>query len=137
MCSRNALALNEPLESKANTSRSYDLLEPNSAGSKNGMGVGHGSEGGAIFGSISNTDAVKTIQGYWTSFIRSFDPNKYKAAGAPDWQVWKGSSGMNRMGFEWKLPRSLAAKMEDVATEDPSQKKACDYLNSISVDIQQ
>ncbi|KAJ6437688.1 triacylglycerol lipase [Purpureocillium lavendulum] len=81
-----------------------------------GLGVPHTVELHAIFGpentkgapasySSSNAHAVTVAQGYWCSFIRSLDPNKYRAKGSAEWTS-RGrlvvNTGARR---KWKISR--------------------------------
>ncbi|MCJ1255896.1 hypothetical protein MMC24_003714 [Lignoscripta atroalba] len=112
----------------------YNVHDPNLDPN---IGVPHGSEGGPIFDQSGppdplytvNKDIIPVIQGYWTSFIRSFDPNKYRAPGTPTWEAWTGEDGMRRLLLEPKTTR-----MEDVSR---GQKGRCGYCTSISVDVGQ
>ncbi|KAF4466813.1 cholinesterase precursor [Fusarium albosuccineum] len=67
-----------------------------------GLGVPHTVEVHAIFGAglggdnppasyvdgEKNAPVIPVIQGYWTSFIRSYDPNKYRHKGSVKWETW-------------------------------------------------
>lgn len=45
-----------------------------------------------------NERITTVIQGYWTSFMRTLDPNKYREEGTAEWAAWgEGESGQNRM----------------------------------------
>jgi carboxylesterase type B len=65
----------------------WDVLRPENAAS--GLGVTHVAEGGAIWGTTKEGDVEHAlspiIQSYWTSFIRSHDPNTFRAKSAPEW----------------------------------------------------
>lgn len=96
---------------------------------KSGLGVPHTMEADYIWGAATS-DVQPLIQGYWTSFIRSFDPNTYRAKNAPEWKTFDGEA-MQRMHF----PNSVSGVgMESVTDE---QKKRCEYLSGIGVDLQQ
>ncbi|KAI0409265.1 vacuolar triacylglycerol lipase [Xylaria palmicola] len=118
----------------------YDVADP--AQVMQGLGVPHTVEVNAIFGpdNVPNAPAsyfpngpnaavVPVIQAYWTSFIRSFDPNKYKAAGAAQWEVWSPDA-QDRLLFE----TGGGTKMEMV--DDDTQSK-CAYLQSIGAAVRQ
>ena len=71
-----------------------------------GIGVPHIAEQSAVWASqnppsykTTNLPIIPLIQGYWVSFIRSFDPNKYRAPGAPVWDQWgrDDETGGNRL----------------------------------------
>lgn len=46
-----------------------------------------------------NYAASAVIQGYWTSFIRTFDPNSHRLAGTSEWAQWTGESNAERLRF--------------------------------------
>ncbi|KAM5527194.1 triacylglycerol lipase [Fusarium oxysporum f. sp. phaseoli] len=68
-----------------------------------GLGVPHTVETDALLGTKYGKDdapesykpgginekASPVMQGYWTSFIRSFDPNKHRYPEAAEWKRWK------------------------------------------------
>ena len=109
-----------------------------------GLGVPHVSENRALWAPSSlagdpkgktwehyttyNKNIVPVIQGYWTSFIRSYDPNTYRCHGCPRWEEWT-TAGKQRLVFETNKTR-----MEVV--DDVTQKR-CAFLSSIAIDIQQ
>ncbi|THH03903.1 hypothetical protein EW145_g5916 [Phellinidium pouzarii] len=105
----------------------------------NGLGVQHTVELNAIWGPnntngnapksyfTTNAAIIPVMQGYWTSFIRSFDPNKYRAPGSPVWEPF--GTNLQRILFE-----TNATRMETVP-EDQVQR--CNYLTSIALDLQQ
>lgn len=109
-----------------------------------GLGVPHTVEVQAIWGpdntlgaapasyysNGTNWGAVAVAQGYWTSFIRSFDPNTYKAAGSAEWVTWDNST-QERMLFD----NGGATSLESVAGTD--LRTRCDYWASIGVSIRQ
>lgn len=84
-----------------NTIWNYHYAVLDDAAISNGYGTTHTIEVNAIWGpeyvgkssapasySTTNQDIVPLMQGYWTSFIRSYNPNTYRAPGAPEWKVW-------------------------------------------------
>lgn len=75
-----------------------------------------------------NAGVVPLIQGYWTSFIRSYNPNTYRLAGAPEWQEWS-VEGKQRLLFQ-----TNGTSMESVPE---AQRARCAYLSSIGVDLRQ
>ncbi|KAH9905988.1 alpha/beta-hydrolase [Xylariomycetidae sp. FL2044] len=77
----------------------------------------------------SNAAAVPMMQGYWTSFIRTFDPNKYREPGSAIWEVWS-QRAQSRMLFE----TGGKSRMEIL---DDKTKNRCDYFSDIGVDIRQ
>ena len=108
-----------------------------------GLGVTHTVEVNAIWGPECcvgggapdsynstgvNANIVPVIQGYWTSFIRSFNPNTYRAAGTPMWEV-SGGDGYSRIHFV-----TNATAMEVVPAD---QRERCQFAWSIGPSIQQ
>ena len=105
-----------------------------------GYGVPHTVEVNAIWGpeyvgggapasyNTTNADVVPVIQGYWTSFIRSLNPNTYRMPGTPTWEQWT-SGGMERLLFNTSGP-----VMETV---DQGQRARCAYLSGIGVSVRQ
>lgn len=67
------------------------------------------------------------MQGYWTSFIRTFDPNTYRAPGTPEWAPF--GTDQQRILFE-----TNATRMETVPADQASR---CNNLTSMAVDLQQ
>ncbi|KAK3938740.1 Alpha/Beta hydrolase protein [Diplogelasinospora grovesii] len=108
-----------------------------------GLGVPHTVEVSAIFGPYNvkgnapasyypngtNAEAVPVVQGYWTSFIRSFDPNSYRLSGTAEWVPWS-SRPRQRLRFD-------AGGNTTMETIDDGLKDRCDYLNSIGPSIRQ
>jgi carboxylesterase type B len=117
----------------------YDVLDPKKA--SNGYGVAHGSDvatswaladtNGAVLSSINRSphkDVIRSMQGYWTSFIRSLDPNLHRHAGTPEWVTFATDS-----------PRRLLFHVDNTAVEtvDHEQLQRCAYLDTIAVSIEQ
>ncbi|KAI0148568.1 vacuolar triacylglycerol lipase [Xylariaceae sp. FL1272] len=114
----------------------YDVEDPTQVAE--GYGVPHTVELNAILGPSYVTDppasylpggvnehVVIVIQHYWISFIRSFDPNKYRYPGSAEWKQWD-PHGENRLLFK----TGGKTKMESVTSR---QRKQCSYLQSIGV----
>ena len=112
----------------------YDVEDPDEVAKDNG--VGHGAELPAVWGPINggapkslftdNKNIVPVVQGYWTSFIRTFDPNPGRAPGAPLWDRWTGNN-----------PIRLTANdsgMDNVTDEFASR---CKFWEGIAVDLMQ
>jgi carboxylesterase type B len=79
----------------------------------------------------SNAPIIPVMQGYWASFIRSFDPNTFRYPGSPRWETWEGG----RWGGGQRLfIRTGETRMESVPAD---QRERCDYLISIGVEILQ
>ena len=116
----------------------YDVHDP--ASDAAGLGVTHTVEVNAIWGpqyvtgtppaSYNNTNAaiIPVMQGYWTSFIRSYNPNTFRAEGSPEWLPWTDQI-QDRI-----LLQTNANRMETVPRD---QQERCGYLSSIGVSIQQ
>jgi carboxylesterase type B len=126
------------LTSAHNWNYRYNVLDPVQV--SRGLGVPHESDVFAIWGpentsgrapeslNNSNRNIIPVIQGYWTSFIRFFDPNTSRMPGSPTWEVFT-SQGQERLLFQTNRTR-----MENVGE---TQKERCDYFRSIAVSIQQ
>ncbi|MCJ1359972.1 MAG: hypothetical protein MMC33_009975 [Icmadophila ericetorum] len=115
----------------------YNVIDPQQAGFN--LGVPHTAELPAIWGWTPgstrsygpgqlNGNIQAIMQGYWSSFIRTYDPNVYRAEGTPVWEEWVAEKG-NRIRLE-----TNTTTMEVV---DDEQKERCDYLASIAVEIAQ
>ena len=108
-----------------------------------GYGVPHVSEVYAIWGpdyipmkkqvreSLRTTNApiLPVIQGYWTSFIRTLDPNTHRHSGSPEWETWGSGAGEQRLFIQ-----THDTKMESVPGD---QRERCDYLVGIGVELRQ
>ncbi|OTA92173.1 hypothetical protein M434DRAFT_12573 [Hypoxylon sp. CO27-5] len=78
-----------------------------------GLGVPHTAELAAIWGPQNpngnlptsyeedgtNVAVIPVIQAYWTSFIRTYDPNTYKHPSAATWEKWNANK-QNRLLFQ-------------------------------------
>lgn len=116
----------------------YNVEDPTQVAE--GLGVPHTVEVNAIWGpsnvnggalasyNTTNANIVPVIQGYWTSFIRSLDPNTYRHPGSPIWEAWV-SDKWQRLLFE-----TNNTQMEVV---DPGLQMRCEFLNSIGVSVRQ
>lgn len=116
----------------------WNVIDPED--NAEGLGVTHTVEIHAIWGPENtrnqspasyrlggvNAPIVPVVQGYWTSFIRSFNPNQYKKEGTPTWEEW---GEQRRLMFQTNRTR-----MEEVSEE---QKRRCEYLLSLGVDLKQ
>ncbi|KAI1817663.1 vacuolar triacylglycerol lipase [Poronia punctata] len=118
----------------------FDVEDPDQVAE--GLGVPHTVELNAIFGPENvpdppasyraggvNEEVVGVVQGYWTSFIRSFDPNKYRARGSARWRVWDPVV-KDRLLFK----TGGKTRMEFVGGD---MRKKCDYFYSIGEEIRQ
>ncbi|KAJ5312889.1 hypothetical protein N7508_003719 [Penicillium antarcticum] len=106
-----------------------------------GVGTPHTIEVNAIWGpdytgggapasyTTSNAAIVPLMQAYWTSFIRSLDPNRHRLKSSPEWQTWEQDGGHQRIFI-----RTNETRMETVPLD---QRARCDYLIGIGVDLHQ
>ncbi|KAF4979780.1 hypothetical protein FZEAL_4084 [Fusarium zealandicum] len=109
----------------------FNVLDPMHV--EEGWGVPHAYDIGAILGPESTRDntsylstnsaIVPVTMAYWTSFVRSLDPNQHRAAGSPYWKPWGRGDGI-RLKLETNatelepVPASLIRKChmwEDLA----------------------
>lgn len=117
---------------------SWNVIDPTSAAS--GLGVSHTVEINGIWGPeyvtgtppasyfTFNRPVEAQIQAYWASFIRSYDPNTFRAVSAP---VWKH---FTRYGKERLLFETNSTRMESVPAD---QRKRCQYMSGIGASLQQ
>lgn len=109
-----------------------------------GYGVLHTVEANAIWGpdnvpaanvpvsywpNGTNAAVVPVIQGYWASFIKTFDPNTYRHPGSVEWQEWT-STGQQRILFQ------TGGKTE-IETVDAHLLTRCKFWAGIGVNILQ
>ncbi|KAI4869892.1 alpha/beta-hydrolase [Hypoxylon rubiginosum] len=118
----------------------YNVEDPDQVAQ--GLGVPHTVELAAIWGPSNvgggpasysnngtNVAVIPVIQAYWTSFIRTFDPNTYRYPGSATWEKWDDDE-MNRLLFE----TGGKTTMESV---DEETRSRCEYFADIGVDIRQ
>lgn len=122
----------------------YNVEDPDQIAA--GVGVPHTVEVVAIFGpdniygggapksyypGAKNANIVPVMQAYWTSFIRTFDPNTYKLAGSSDWGTY-----YNKENQPQRILFNTGGKtqMENV---DNQKRVQCAYLESIGADLKQ
>jgi carboxylesterase type B len=88
--------------------------------------VTHTEEMSSVWGYATGVEGklIPTVQSYWTSFIRTKDPNTYKLSSAPAWAPF--GTAMARLHFP-NDPKNVG--MEVV---DPAQKDRCHYYKVIS-----
>jgi len=121
----------------------YNVEDPDQVAQ--GLGVPHVVEKNAIFGAGNTPDGVPAsynsgqtnaavigvIQAYWTSFIRSYDPNTYKTDGSATWEEYYSSSGLpQRLVFQ----TGGKTNMESL---DNGLRERCSYLASIGPSVLQ
>lgn len=118
--------------------RSYNVSDPEQVAE--GLGVPHTVELSAIWGLANggpasystplNAPIIPVIQGYWTSFIRTLDPNALRAKGTPEWLPWGAdSSAGQRILF-----MTNATRVEKVPED---QQTRCNFLHGLGVGLQQ
>ncbi|RKF76099.1 Acetylcholinesterase [Golovinomyces cichoracearum] len=102
----------------------WDVLERQNAAS--GLGVTHTSDLSSIWGTSQPPEKplIPTIQSYWTSFIRTYNPNTLKLNTAPLWEPFVPEH-MARLRF---------AAADDVSMEkvDENQQERCSWLEAQS-----
>ena len=116
----------------------YNVMDPTLEAL--GLGTTHTQEVNAIWGpqnvngaapasyNTTNYPIVPVLQGYWTSFIRSYDPNMYRAPGTPTWEQWT-DAGKQRIMFI-----TNGTMMETVPDD---QVTRCAYAFNIAISLQQ
>jgi carboxylesterase type B len=117
----------------------YGVLDPTQEAQ--GLGTPHTVEVNAIWGPeyvssppptsyfTTNAPIVPVMQAYWTSFIRTFNPNTFRYPGTPVWMPWGLGRGYNRLFIQTGNTR-----METVPLD---QIYRCGYLTSIGLDLMQ
>lgn len=114
---------------------SYNVQDPTQVAE--GLGVPHTVEAVAIWGTHSgasvpasylttNKNIIPVVQGYWTSFIRTLDPNKLRAKGTPEWAAFDGSA---RILFE-----TNATRIERI---DAAQREHCEFFWGLAEGLSQ
>ncbi|KAH8752354.1 Alpha/Beta hydrolase protein [Hyaloscypha sp. PMI_1271] len=100
--------------------------------SRNGLGVPHVSELSSIWGSSGPPDdaLIPTIQAYWTSFIRTKNPNTYKLKSAPEWATFD-ATGMERI----HIPNDPTNVTMETIPGD--QQARCAFLSSMGASLNQ
>lgn len=116
----------------------WNVIDPEKE--ETGYGVTHTVEVNAIWGpenvngagpasyNTTNAPIVPVVQAYWTSFVRSYNPNTYRLPGSPLWETWS-KDGYQRLMFQ-----TNNTQMEVVPV---NQQERCAYLNSIGIDLRQ
>ncbi|KAJ5628323.1 Carboxylesterasetype B [Penicillium lividum] len=118
----------------------YAVVDPEDEAK--GFGTSHTVEVNAIWGPehvsttppdsyyTSNANIVPVMQGYWTSFVRSLDPNTYRESSSPIWHTWgEGDDAYKRIFL-----RTNHTRMERVPAK---QQERCNYLIDIGVELRQ
>ncbi|KAI1385545.1 alpha/beta-hydrolase [Hypoxylon trugodes] len=119
----------------------YNVEDPDQVAQ--GYGVPHTAELVAVWGpqntdgdppksylsNGTNVDVIPVIQAYWTSFIRTFDPNTFRHPGSATWEKFNQAK-QNRLLFE----NGGKTTMETVGLD---MQAHCKYFASIGVDNHQ
>ncbi|KAJ5675840.1 Carboxylesterase type B [Penicillium macrosclerotiorum] len=112
----------------------YAVVDPSSEAE--GTGTSHTVEVNAIWGPshvsgvppssywTTNAGIVPVMQGYWTSFVRSLNPNTHRYASSPEWKTW----GTGDDAYKRIFIRTNQTRMERVPQK---QQERCKYLVSI------
>lgn len=112
----------DPVTRKRHWRYLYDVPKYNTTG---GPVVPHSAECTPLFRApnvISRADAkamVPLMQGYWTSFIRSLDPNPHRHEGTPEWKISASGEGSSRLWI-----RKGQTAMHTVPSK---QQERCEY----------
>ncbi|KAM0350652.1 hypothetical protein ACHAPU_003139 [Fusarium lateritium] len=93
------------------------------------LGPEPGSAPASYFPGEKNALVVPVIQGYWTSFIRTLDPNKYRHSSAVKWEPWT-EKGKKRVVFE-------TGGKTQMEKQSAIEQKRCNYFASIGPAIRQ
>lgn len=105
----------------------YNVSTP--AGKSDGSGATHVAELAAIWGTEkADKEVMPVAQGYWTSFIRTQNPNESRAANSTAWERFSGDQ--QRLAFQDQGVTSMQAV-------PGTQKERCEYLWSMGVSFQQ
>lgn len=75
-----------------------------------------------------NERATPVIQGYWTSFMRTLEPNKYREKGTAEWKPWEGVKRQKRM----VLGTGGATEMVDIGD---GLRTRCEYWVRNGIDM--
>ncbi|KAI0475342.1 alpha/beta-hydrolase [Xylariaceae sp. FL0804] len=120
----------------------YNVMDPTQVAE--GYGVPHTVELSAVFGPENmglatppasyfpggvNAPVVPVVQAYWTSFIRTFDPNTHRHGASARWEVWDPRA-QDRLLFD----TGGVTRMELV---DQVQRGQCEYFYSIGPAVRQ
>ncbi|KAF4540629.1 Carboxylesterase [Lasiodiplodia theobromae] len=72
----------------------------------------------------TNARAIEWTRAYWTSFVKSRDPNSDRARGSVEWQPWSGDEGRERL-----LIQTNGTSMERMTD---AQSLRCDAVHEFS-----
>ncbi|KAL6866461.1 hypothetical protein ACO1O0_002572 [Amphichorda felina] len=135
-----ALFANSVSAARSARSWAYMWSVEDPAQMEEGLGVPHTSELQALIGPAYTDDepesykpgginerASPVLQGYWTSFMRTLDPNTHREGGTAEWEDW-GARGHARMVI------GTGGSTEMVDVED-GLKTRCEWWVSHGVDM--
>ncbi|KAJ6145243.1 hypothetical protein N7470_009138 [Penicillium chermesinum] len=120
----------------------YHFAVVDTIAAADGTGTSHTIEVNAIWGPqyvstappssyfTSNANIVPVMQGYWTSFVRSLNPNTHRDPSSPEWVTW----GQGDDAFKRIFLRTNQTRMERVPAD---QKARCNYLIGIGRELKQ
>ena len=129
--------------SAGNWNYQYNVTDPDDINA--GLGTPHVAEQSAIWAEknpasyrTTNKPIVPLMQNYWISFIRTFDPNKMAAPGAPRWEEWgdRSPKGGNRLLINSPGPNGdySTSGMEPI---DQTERDKCAQIMTWAVAIKQ
>jgi carboxylesterase type B len=119
----------------------WDVEDPTA--NATGFGVTHVVETFALFGPYNNfvsgspasyypgginAKASPIVQAYWTSFIRTLDPNRYRYPGSAKWTPWTSKDEQTRIRFG-------TGGTTDMESIEAGLRKRCEYLQSITLSL--
>ncbi len=120
----------------------YNVTSP--VNTADGIGVPHVAELIAIWDPPSlpasykagglNANVIPLVQGYWTSFIRFYDPNVARLPGSPRWEEWGGPNSQQRIRFQGGSNAASDTVMETVPSD---QKHRCEELIQMGISLKQ
>jgi carboxylesterase type B len=90
----------------------------------------HVAELGSIWGSGNPGTVDHKFQSYFTSFVRTLNPNQFKDPGTPDWEQWGNNDKYRRI----RLGDNAKVEMESVSAEE---KQKCSFINDIGPGLMQ
>jgi hypothetical protein len=75
------------------------------------------------------SEAIRIVQSYWISFVRTLDPNTFRAAGAPKWETWTINSP-RRIVFDNAnaTMETMGAGIGEVTIAGLNQRQRCNSL---------
>jgi len=119
---------------KGNYNYRYNVSDPGAE--KEGFGTPHVAELAAIWNTAAGVPSLKTnnknivplMQGYWISFIRTFDPNTHRLPGTPEWQEWNQGGDKRRLLIRNEEKFGGVGNGTTMQTVEQDQQKRCQTL---------